>query len=124
MTTGLPYGIDRPCPSIRIQPGGGLSTCPLLPPGEGFGDIHRDDPRVLLNRMERWPACRLHADKRVGAYLLYADLGLFGSSFRHPCRWRVILTMLARRIGPLPTRLAPAEPAEINREVAGLLPGT
>jgi len=111
----------RPYPQLRIQPDGGVSTCPLLPPGEGFGDIHTDDVRTLVNHLDQWHAFRLHALQRVGEVLPHVDHELLWWPPAHLCTLRVVATLLARRLGEEPRRNDPALVRRANLEVARLV---
>ena len=88
----------RPSPSLRIRATGEISLCPLVEAGNGYGNIHTENPVELLNSIQDKFAYQLHAENRILNYRPLLDEQIFGLYLEHICSYRVILTMLAQEI--------------------------
>lgn len=88
----------RPYPSIRIMANGEVALCPLLDAGQGFGNIHDQSFRKILNTLQSALPHRLHAEQRIARWRHFWDSDLFGNRIDHPCTAKAILTMIARRV--------------------------
>jgi MoaA/NifB/PqqE/SkfB family radical SAM enzyme len=118
----------RPSPTFRIKASGEISLCPLIDAGDGYGNVHNQDPIDLLNHLQDAFVSKLHAENKIVEYRRFLDAELFGNSVSHVCSLRVVLTMIARRMHERNIKEDDTESiAAINREVAqeaGFLPAS
>jgi len=112
-------GFFRPSPSLRINAGGEVATCPLMGGAPGFGNLRGKSLAHILNHLQETPLFRLHAEKRIADYRRFLDPGFFGGGVDHLCAVRVAVSriapiMLERGVDP---EDAPAV-RSVNEEVA------
>ena len=88
----------RPAPTLRIKADGEISMCPLIEAGDGYGNVHKNNPITLLNRFQDNFVYRLHAENTIVSYTQLLDKDIFPKSFQHICSYRVVLTMLAQEV--------------------------
>ncbi len=109
----------RLSPSLTIKASGELATCRLATAGEGYGNLHDRSPVEILNHFDEAFPYRLHAERRLEAYLPLMDQNIFGERFTHLCALRAILTLLARKMDEQNISFDDSSAIQrINREVA------
>lgn len=88
-------GFYRPSPSLRLNAGGEVATCPLMGEAPGVGNLGDRSLADVLNHMHEAPLFRLHAEKRIAGYRRFLDPGMFRNGVDHLCTLRVALNRLA-----------------------------
>lgn len=106
----------RPYPTLRIKADGEISMCPLIEAGDGYGNVHKQNPITLLNRFQDNFVYRLHAENIIVDYISLLDKEIFPDAFQHICSYRVVLTMLAQEIDKAGYNAATV-PTELCREL-------
>lgn len=88
-------GFFRPMPSLRLNAGGEVATCPLMGDAPGVGNLRDRSLAEVLNHMHEAPLFRLHAEKRLAEYRRFLDPAMFPDGVDHICTVRIALNRLA-----------------------------
>lgn len=109
----------RPAPSLRLNAGGEVATCPLMGGSSGFGNLRQRGLLEILNHLQETPLFRLHAEKRIAGFRSLLDRRFFPDGIDHVCTLRVAVSRLALLMHE--TATGPGDAAGIlalNRAVA------